>query len=139
MAPSDHSLSLKSLPLRDNLNSGISSADSYPQPPATPKGITPLTSKVTSVLSTTHSDAEFRDALSLLDQRGIQNDAETRRRVRLDLQKEVIDSNGEVIAEFGRVAEVGFNILQKDLYQPANSNSGALKQLSTSSTMGMMK
>jgi hypothetical protein len=27
--------------------------------------------------------------------------------VRLDLQKEVIDSNGEVIAEFGRVAEVG--------------------------------
>lgn len=37
----------------------------------------------------------------------MRNDAETRRRVRLDLQKEVIDSNGEVIAEFGRVAEVG--------------------------------
>jgi hypothetical protein len=25
----------------------------------------------------------------------------------MDLQKEVIDSNGEIISEFGRVAEVG--------------------------------
>lgn len=112
MAPSDPSLSLKSLPLRDIPGPGISSTDGYQQPPATPKGLTPLTSKVTSVLSTTHSDTEFRDALSLLDERGIRNDAETRRRVRLDLQKEVIDSNGEIIAEFGRVAEVGFRFLQ---------------------------
>ncbi|PTD01898.1 Conserved oligomeric Golgi complex subunit 6 [Fusarium culmorum] len=105
MAPSDHSLSLKKLPSRDNPSSSISFTDNHPQPPATPKGLTPLTSKVTSVLSTTHSDAEFRDALSLLDERGVRNDAESRRRVRLDLQREVIDSNGEVIAEFGRVAE----------------------------------
>ncbi|EEU46217.1 uncharacterized protein NECHADRAFT_67962 [Fusarium vanettenii 77-13-4] len=102
---SDRPLSLKTLPLRDASSAGLLSLDSYPQTPSTPKSLTPLASKVTSVLSTTHSDTEFRDALSLLDQRGIQNDAETRRRVRLDLQKEVIDSNGEVIAEFGRVAE----------------------------------
>ncbi|KAI8670763.1 Conserved oligomeric Golgi complex subunit 6 [Fusarium keratoplasticum] len=102
---SDRPWSLKTLPLRDASGAGLLSADSYPQTPSTPKSLTPLASKVTSVLSTTHSDTEFRDALSLLDQRGIQNDAETRRRVRLDLQKEVIDSNGEVIAEFGRVAE----------------------------------
>lgn len=70
------------------------------------KGVSPLSSKVTSVLSTSYSDTEFRDALALLDERGIKNDAETRRRIRLDLQKEVIDSNGEVISEFGRVAEV---------------------------------
>ncbi|KAM6536567.1 Golgi transport complex subunit 6 [Fusarium falciforme] len=102
---SDRPWSLKTLPLRDASSAGLVSPDSYPQTPSTPKSLTPLASKVTSVLSTTHSDSEFRDALSLLDQRGIQNDAETRRRVRLDLQKEVIDSNGEVIAEFGRVAE----------------------------------
>ncbi|WAO87788.1 Conserved oligomeric Golgi complex subunit 6 [Fusarium falciforme] len=102
---SDRPWSLKTLPLRDSSSAGLVSPDSYPQTPSTPKSLTPLASKVTSVLSTTHSDSEFRDALSLLDQRGIQNDAETRRRVRLDLQKEVIDSNGEVIAEFGRVAE----------------------------------
>lgn len=71
------------------------------------KGIgNPLTSKVTSVLSASYTDAEFRDSLSLLDERGIHNNAETRRRLRLDVQKEVIDSNGEVIAEFGRVADV---------------------------------
>ncbi|KAJ3468389.1 Golgi transport complex subunit 6 [Fusarium solani] len=102
---SDRPWSLKVLPLRDASSAGLLSPDSYPQTPSTPKSLTPLASKVTSVLSTTHSDTEFRDALSLLDQRGTQNDAETRRRVRLDLQKEVIDSNGEVIAEFGRVAE----------------------------------
>ncbi|RMJ17925.1 Conserved oligomeric Golgi complex subunit 6 [Fusarium euwallaceae] len=102
---SDRPWSLKTLPLRDASSAGLLPPDSYPQTPSTPKSLTPLASKVTSVLSTTHSDTEFRDALSLLDQRGIQNDAETRRRVRLDLQKEVIDSNGEVIAEFGRVAE----------------------------------
>ncbi|KAF5244474.1 hypothetical protein FANTH_7743 [Fusarium anthophilum] len=105
MASTDRSLSLKSLPIKDASVSGLLAPDGYPQTPSTPRGITPLTSKVTSVLSTTHSDTEFRDALALLDERGIQNDAETRRRVRLDLQKEVIDSNGEVIAEFGRVAE----------------------------------
>lgn len=67
----------------------------------------PLTSKVTSVLSASYTDADFRDSLALLDERGVHNNAETRRRLRLDVQKDVIDSNGEVIAEFGRVAEVG--------------------------------
>ncbi|KJR79914.1 Golgi transport complex subunit COG6 [Sporothrix schenckii 1099-18] len=65
----------------------------------------PLTSKVTSVLSASYTNADFRDSLALLDDRGVHNTAETRRRMRLDIQKEVIDSNGEVIAEFGRVAE----------------------------------
>jgi hypothetical protein len=41
-----------------------------------------------------------------LDERGVQNTAETRRQLRLDLQKEVIDSNGEIIDEFAKVAEV---------------------------------
>lgn len=57
------------------------------------------------MLSTSYADAEFRDALSLLDERGVSNSAETRRQLRLDIQKEVIESNGEIITEFGRVAE----------------------------------
>ncbi|KAK3320020.1 oligomeric complex COG6-domain-containing protein [Cercophora scortea] len=69
------------------------------------KGPNPLSSKVASVLSTSYADTEFREALALLDERRGQNTAETRRRLRLDLQKEVIDSNGDIINEFGKVAE----------------------------------
>lgn len=66
-----------------------------------------LASRATSVLSASYSDSEFRSALAALDERGVKNDPRTRRQIRMDLQKEVIDSNGEVIAEFGRVVEVG--------------------------------
>jgi conserved oligomeric Golgi complex subunit 6 len=100
------SLSLKNLPVRDGNAAGLPSP-STPSTPGNMRGLNPLTSKLTTVLSTSYADAEFRDALNLLDERGLQNTAETRRRLRLDLQKEVIDGNGEVIADFGRVAEVG--------------------------------
>lgn len=70
------------------------------------KATNPLSSKVTTVLSSSYADTEFREALALLDERGVQNTAETRRQLRLDLQKEVIDSNGEIIDEFAKVAEV---------------------------------
>lgn len=68
----------------------------------------PLSSKVTTVLSSSYADTEFREALALLDERGVANTAETRRQLRLDLQKEVIDSNGEIVDEFARVAEVRY-------------------------------
>ncbi|KAK8084544.1 oligomeric complex COG6 [Apiospora hydei] len=93
------------LPPRDGLGSGAVSPGTPPTPGLAPRSSNPLTSKVTTVLSTSYADAEFRDALSLLDQRGIGNAAETRRQLRLDVQKEVIESNGEIITEFGRVAE----------------------------------
>jgi hypothetical protein len=67
-----------------------------------------LTTKVTSVLSASYADSDIRDALNLLDKRGIQNSSETRRQLRLDVQKEVIESNGDIIREFGHVAEVWF-------------------------------
>ncbi|VBB81327.1 Putative oligomeric Golgi complex component [Podospora comata] len=65
----------------------------------------PLSSKVTSVLSSSYADTEFREALALLDERGVLNTPDTRRQLRLDLQKEVIDSNGEIIDEFSKVSE----------------------------------
>lgn len=78
---------------------------SVSQSTAPPKSSTALTSRVATILSTSYSDAEFRDALVLLDERGVINDPETRRQLRLDLQKEVIDSNSSVVAEFGKIAE----------------------------------
>jgi hypothetical protein len=87
-----------------------------PQTPATPgtpgtlRTLNPFSSKVTAVLSTSFADAEFRDALSLLDDRGLVNNPDTRRQLRLDLQKELIDSNGDIINQFGKVAEVSTDI-----------------------------
>lgn len=125
------------LPVRNVLSSGLPS----PQTPSASRGTNPLAAKVTSVLSTSYSDTEFRDALSLVDERGIHNDARTRRHIRLDLQKEVIDSNAEIIAEFGCVAEVG--PARKTQTMPhsnvIDSNSTASGQPSRSSTSGTGK
>lgn len=99
-----NSLASLALPIRDAGASGPLSPS--PATPSTP-GFknNPLSSKVTTVLSTSYADFDFRDALSLLDERGISNTAETRRQLRLDVQKEVIESNGDIITELGRVAE----------------------------------
>ncbi|KAF1834290.1 oligomeric complex COG6 [Decorospora gaudefroyi] len=69
------------------------------------RGANALSSRITSVLSASYADLEIRDALETLDARGIQNTAETRRQLRLDVQKEVIQCNGEIVKDFGQVAE----------------------------------
>lgn len=81
------------------------------EPPLSPTGqnvtrSNPLSAKATSVLSAQYADSDIRDALDLLDKRGLENTAETRRQLRLGVQKEVIESNGDIIHEFGHVAEV---------------------------------
>ncbi|KAH6653740.1 oligomeric Golgi complex subunit 6 [Truncatella angustata] len=95
------------LPPRDELTSGPLSPGTGTPPTSglSLRSTNPLNSKVTSVLSTSYADAEFRDALTLLDERGVTNNADARRQLRLDIQKDVIESNGEIITEFGRVAE----------------------------------
>lgn len=65
-----------------------------------------LSNRLTSVLSASYADSDIRDALETLDLRGVHNTADTRRRLRLDVQKEVIDCNGEIVQDFGKVAEV---------------------------------
>ena len=65
-----------------------------------------LSNRITSVLAGSYADLEIRDALETLDERGVVNNAETRRQLRLDAQKELIHCNGEVIQDFGKVAEV---------------------------------
>lgn len=66
--------------------------------------------KLTSILSGLYADSDIRAALEILDSRSLKNDAETRRRLRLDTQKEVIDCNGSVVHDFGKVAEVGSSL-----------------------------
>jgi len=66
-----------------------------------------ISHKLASILSTSFANTELRDVLRSLDEKGIQNTPETRRRLRLDAQKEVIDRNGDIIRDFGHVAEVG--------------------------------
>lgn len=65
-----------------------------------------LSNRLTSVLSASYADPDIRDALETLSLRGIHNTAETRRQLRVDVQKEVIDCNAEIVQDFGKVAEV---------------------------------
>lgn len=87
------------------LKNGTESVTSPIAPSATARS-SALSNKLTSVLSASYADSEIRDALGLLDVRGVENNAETRRRLRLDAQKEVIDCNGAIVQDFGKVAEV---------------------------------
>jgi hypothetical protein len=89
--------------------SGLSEDFEAPPSPTSPQALrsNPLSAKVTSVLSASYADSDIRDALGLLDNRGLENTSETRRQLRLDVQKEVIESNGNIVREFGHVAEVG--------------------------------
>ena len=84
---------------------GTLSPVSHPTPSSS-RGNNPLTTKLSTVLSNSYSDADFREALALLDERGVGNDARTRRHIRLDVHKEVISSNSLIVDEFGRVADV---------------------------------
>ncbi|KAI9727807.1 MAG: Golgi transport complex subunit 6 [Cirrosporium novae-zelandiae] len=64
-----------------------------------------LPNRLTAVLSTSYADGDIRQALETLDARGLQNTPETRRRLRLNVQKELIDCNGDIINDFGHVSE----------------------------------
>ncbi len=65
-----------------------------------------LSQKISGVLSASYVDTEIREALRNLDSKNAQNSPGTRRRLRIDVQKEIIDCNGGIIIEFGHVAEV---------------------------------
>ena len=62
--------------------------------------------RITSVLSASYADSDVREALQTLDRQNLRNTPETRRRFRLDIQKELIQRNGMIIQDFGHVAEV---------------------------------
>lgn len=66
-----------------------------------------LANKLSSVLSVSYADSEIRDALHFLDSKNTENTLEIRRKLRWDLQKDVIRCNGSIVKDFGQVAEVG--------------------------------
>lgn len=65
-----------------------------------------LANKISSVLLTSYTDTEIREAFATLDERNVQNTPEVRRRLRVDAQKDVLDCNGGIVRDFGRIAEV---------------------------------
>lgn len=70
------------------------------------KGSSALSSRISTVLSASYADLDIRDALETLDERRVSNNQETRRQLRLDIQREVVECNGEIVQDFGQVAEV---------------------------------
>ncbi|CAD6564789.1 MAG: Golgi transport complex subunit 6 [Alectoria sarmentosa] len=72
---------------------------------STPQRSNALSNKFSGVLSASYADSEIRDALHSLDENEIKNTAETRRRLKLNVQKQVIQRNGVVVQEYGNVAE----------------------------------
>ncbi|KAL1621682.1 Golgi transport complex subunit 6 [Neofusicoccum ribis] len=64
-----------------------------------------LSTRISSVLSASYADLEIRDALETLDARGLKNTQDMRRQLRLDVQREVVQCNGDIVQDFGRVAE----------------------------------
>ncbi|KAG5950117.1 hypothetical protein E4U53_005469 [Claviceps sorghi] len=89
------------------------------------KNFNSLPSKLASVLSVSFSDPEFRETLSLFDQRHLLNNATNRRQIRLDFQKCVTQCNGSVIDQFGRVAEQLLHV--KAVLDTLNTEYGLMK------------
>ncbi|KAB2575514.1 Conserved oligomeric Golgi complex subunit 6 [Lasiodiplodia hormozganensis] len=70
-----------------------------------PQRASALSTRISSVLSASYADLEIRDALETLDARGLKNTQDMRRQLRLDVQRDVIRCNGDIVQDFGRVAE----------------------------------
>lgn len=87
----------------DAVNGGGETTKSSSVPPPRSNA---LSQKISSVLSASYLDTEIKDALRNLDAKNTQNSPELRRRLRLDVQKEMIDCNRGIILEFGQVAKV---------------------------------
>ncbi|EME81168.1 uncharacterized protein MYCFIDRAFT_63138 [Pseudocercospora fijiensis CIRAD86] len=82
----------------------LSSPATENAPSAAPRS-NALQNRITSVLSASYADLDIRDALSILHERGLQNTADTRRNLRLDVQEELIQCNGDIVHDFGTLSE----------------------------------
>ncbi len=95
--------------MNGNANSTVDLADGFEGRLTTsslPQRSNALSNRVANVLSASYADTEIKDALDILDKKEIQNTPEIRRRLRLDVQKEVIEYNGAIVKDFGHVSEV---------------------------------
>ena len=65
-----------------------------------------LTSKLTSVLSSSYADSEIRDALRVFDGRYGPNELGSDFDLKYETQREVIEANARIIKDFSEVAKV---------------------------------
>lgn len=65
-----------------------------------------LTSKLTSVLSSSYADSEIRDALRVFDGRYGRNELGSDFDLKYETQREVIEANARIIKDFSEVAKV---------------------------------
>jgi hypothetical protein len=83
---------------------GTTSSPRSPPTPSAPRS-NALQNRITAVLSASYADLEIRDALAVFDDRKLANTAEGRRNLRVDVQEELIQCNGEIVQDFGQVAQ----------------------------------
>lgn len=90
-----------------NITNAVSGEDEKSKPNSVPpQRSNALSQRISSVLSASYVDTEIREALRNLDAKNTQNSPGARRKLRLDVQKEMIDCNAGIISEFGHVAKV---------------------------------
>lgn len=65
-----------------------------------------LANKLHSALAASYYDPDIRGTLDTLDARGLENTPETRRGLRLRVQREVLENDGQIVRDFGMVAAV---------------------------------
>lgn len=64
-----------------------------------------LQRKVSALLATSYTDAGLKQAIEILDSRFGSNSEEASRRLQQDVQKEIIESDGQIILEFSKIAD----------------------------------
>ncbi|PFH55026.1 hypothetical protein XA68_11015 [Ophiocordyceps unilateralis] len=84
-------------------DSGLLPSRSQPVVAAARNPHPPLSVQVSNVLSTTISDGGFREALFLVEDRLAGNYLRTKRRLRINILREVIDTNAAILDDFGHV------------------------------------
>lgn len=102
--------------MRANNESALSRGETGSSTALPIRSSNPLSAKVSSLLSASYSDAGFKETLELIDERHIPIDAKGRRTFQLNLHKEIIDQNGQVLDEFRKVTEVRIPLANSIIY-----------------------
>ena len=64
-----------------------------------------LSGRIASVLATSYVDNDIRESLRLLDLQGFEVTERSRRDLKLDIDEQLRECNGEIIDDFGKIAE----------------------------------
>lgn len=65
-----------------------------------------LSNKIATVLSKSYIDPEIKNALSILECQGFNSTPSSRAGLSFEAQEQLIECNGAIVQDFGRIAEV---------------------------------